>query len=406
MLRWFAPVLLIAMVVVLLPAGSLADRAYAVPNGTLTIDDSGSDSLPTPAGGVYDIQSDIRVKPADIEAALSTGPATLWATSITVQSDIDVPNSNTLTLKAAGNIVVGDGVSITSGGGSLIFWADSDSDGDANTSGGHISVGSATISTGTGAGNILFAGGDDANGDGVPDESVYGAIPIDIPDTAIAASGRAGIVFNQSTVIAGSGDVLVRAQSTGIERNYQIGAVLYGSTFSGSAIDIYGTGSRSIVDDSSSNWGVYLAGTAVTGSGDISISGEGGASGERNADSNHWGINMVSAGSNPSSIHATGLGNVLLDGVGGGGALGTHCDNEAGVIVGPSQTISSESGNISVTGQTGYTGQDGGCTSGSGSFWAVYLENTPSSTGGNVSITGRSSASDNPLGVPYGWAAD
>jgi hypothetical protein len=250
-----------------------SQSAFAAPAGTLTINDAGGGSLPAPSGGVYDIQSNITVKPADIEAALASGAVTLWATSITVESDIDVPNASALTLKATGSIVVNGGVDITSQGGDLIFWSDSDADG---TNHGNIRLGRTIDTT---RGTIVSNGGDILFGGGTDFATGYAMGT----STSIDGKSLFGIASWGFYINAGGGDISMRA------RNGVLGSVrsIYFETNSGgntNELITTGAGTVSLLGDASTIsgganvWGVQLAAEITTDAGDVNIVGVGGSS--------------------------------------------------------------------------------------------------------------------------------
>ena len=245
--------------------------AFATPLGTLTINDSGSDSLPAPSSGVYDIQSNITVKPADIETALGSGNVTLWATSIVVQSDIDGPNTNSLTLKASANITVAPGVGITNQGGDVIFWADSDSSSD-----GYILLGTLTSASqcvvDSNGGDIVLGGRSN-------------------PLTDFASGGTSAPVATQPifgvgiwgcSLDAGGGNISIRG-STGAS-NSSVRAVFLGtqnqapnnrttiSTSGSGSVLIYGDASQSATG--TNPWGPTGTADITTASGDVSIIGK------------------------------------------------------------------------------------------------------------------------------------
>lgn len=358
------------------------EPAFAAPAGTLTISDSGSDSLPAPSSGVYDIQSNITVDPADIEAALISGNVTLWATSITVSSDIDGPNTNSLTLKSTSDITVQAGVGVTNQGGDLIFWADSDATGGANLAGGAISIAAGSnIDTGTGGGDIVLAGGSDSDTDGVPDGYAYGAIAAGTEPWSGAGGtdGTAGIMLKSATLDAGTGSLVIRGQGTGDKSgNFQTGLWLEGSTTRAAAVTIAGNGSRN-GNSGSSNWGVLLLSTTVESPGTIDIEGRGGTatSGSR---TNQHGVVMAPPTGTPSRVEATGAGSVVINGFGGGAA---GVGDGVGILLYNNQTIQSDSGDITLEGTTGTKG----------GFGAIWLMGGLSSTTGDINLVGNKNSS-------------
>ena len=353
-----------------------SQAAFAAPSGTLTINDSGGGSLPAPSGGVYDIQTNITVAPADIEAALSSGNVTLWATSITVASDIDAPNTNSLTLKASGSIVVNSGVGITSQGGDLIFWADSDSSGSPTLAGGSVAL-LADSDVSSSNGSIVLAGGADSDADGIPDGYAYGDYAAGYAPWPWGGgdNGTAAVLLQKTSLDAGAGDIIVRGNGTGSAVNFQMGVWASESSVSGADISILGRASTQPTS-SASDWGVMIRGTSVAGSGAISIQGWGGQA-SSSFSTNQDGIHVRSDGNGGnSSIIASGSGTISLTGQGGLGSVGGG-SSQGIEVAEASQTIQTANGSISMSGQSGRLGLAEG----------LSLSSALESTGGDISLT-------------------
>ena len=365
----------LSLVSVALPFGSGISPAFAAPSGTLTISDAGGGSLPAPSGGVYEITSNISVPSADIESALGSGNVVLHATEITVASDIDAPNTNALTLKSSGSIEVEAG--ITSAGGDLIFWADSDSDGDADTSGGHIGFASGS-SANSGGGDIILGGGDAAGGDpGRPGGPATGAFTTGLMGDGGGSNGTAGVALLGATLDAGAGNVSISAMGTGTSLNYQMGLAMSESEVEGAVVSLEGVGSQNALGASgtSSNFGVLVRGTTITSAVSIDVQGTGGGA-PSSWDTNHHGV-FVRSGTGASEIEATGSGSLTITGSGGGGNGSSQ--NGTGLYVELGQTIRSDSGDILLEGTASKKENQN----------AVWLRSAPVSSSGDISIEGK-----------------
>lgn len=364
----------VALVVSALPGAT--QPAFAAPAGTLTVSDSGTDDLPAPTDGVFDIQTDIVVDPADIESALElgSGGVTLWATSITVQSDIDGPNTNSLTLKASANITVQPGVSVTNQGGDVIFWSDSDSN-----SVGYILLGtlasSSSCAIDSGGGDIVLGGRADPY-----TEFASGGASVPVPTQPIFGVGIWGCSLD-----AGGGDISIRA-STGTS-NDSVRAVLLGAQsqapFNRTTINTSGSGSVVIFGDASQSasgtnpWGPTGSADITTGSGDVSIIGKSdNASGSNRRGAVFSGFNIVSTS-----------GNVLFQDQ----TPGANSTNSGWYFGGGASSVSTTG---SITVETDKFLSDASLTVSTGSFSVVpytdsSFDNNPSL--GNVTATNASS---------------
>jgi hypothetical protein len=246
-----------------LPFGHGLAPAFAAPSGTLTIDDS---------GGVYEITSNLTVPSADIESALVSGNVVLHATEITVASDIDAPNTNSLTLKSTGSIVVNGAVDITSQGGDLLFWADSNA-----SAGGNIRLGRVSDPT---RGTIVSNGGDIRFGGGADFATGYAmGTNVTLDSKPLFGIASWGFYIN-----AGGGDISMRAQ---LGVNGSARAILFETANLGAISNelvTSGAGTISLLGDASTisgalsgnQWGVQFEGAFTTASGDVSIIGLGG----------------------------------------------------------------------------------------------------------------------------------
>ncbi|MDP1613549.1 MAG: YDG domain-containing protein, partial [Sulfuritalea sp.] len=249
---------------------------------------------------------------------------------ITVASSIakTAGGAATLTLQAHNNIVVNNGVSISSTVGALNVVLNSDADA---SGAGNIQMGAGSGITSNG-GNITLGGG---------------LNPLTTAAVGTGAGlGLYGVYLNNAALSAGAGNISLTGTGVGGTTNaygiYALGATTIATT-SGN-ITLNGTGGAGTVD----NYGVYLtdAGTNISSaSGAISITGQGAGSGTDN-----YGI-FLDFG---AALTSTGTATITLDGSGGAGTRRNH-----GVyLVDAGTNISSASGAISITGQGAGSGTD------------------------------------------------
>jgi hypothetical protein len=250
-------------------------QVHATPGGTVTLTDSGSTLSAlglSITGGVLEISSNVNLLPSEIESALSSQNLEVWATGITISSNLDVPSNKSLTLKSTGNITVNPGVNITSNGGVLQFWSDSD-----ETSGGYILMGLPTstskCSINSAGGNVLLGGGADFN-----TGLASGGASAPVGSKPIFGIGIWGCEIN-----AAGGNISLRG-STG-SANSSVRAIVFENNAKTPTADkptliTTGAGSVSIFGDASQSatgtnpWGPTGNVEVTTASGDITISGK------------------------------------------------------------------------------------------------------------------------------------
>ncbi|TAN45065.1 MAG: filamentous hemagglutinin N-terminal domain-containing protein [Nitrospirae bacterium] len=285
------------------------------------------------------------------------------ATLITKSAGTDA----TLTLQAHNNIIVNNGVSISSTSNRLnvVFDADSDASGAGNI---QMKSGASILTNG---GNITFGGG---------------ANPA---TTAAMGSGTNqllndiyGIVLSGASLNAGSGNISLRGTgSAGVSNSHGIFAYS-GTTIQTTtgAIALNGTGGG----NSYNNYGVYLQNSTTkisSASGAISVTGTGGGNG---TNSGNYGIYMYSG----ATIRSTGTATVTLNGTGGSGT-----DLNYGVYVLDLSTagtkVTSVDGAISITGTGGGTG---------GGNNGIYISSGWNPSGASVTATGTASVTLNGTG--------
>ncbi|MCL4207254.1 MAG: autotransporter-associated beta strand repeat-containing protein [Pirellulaceae bacterium] len=318
--------------------------------------------------------------------------------SATGQTGIVLNNSNAdlvasgvgwLTLETPAGIVLSPGSSITTQNGDLNLRANQQPT--PTVGGAHgIGVYSATVQA-TGSGNVLVKG------------------------RALSGGGQLGVTVQSGGVIRGGTSGTVTVVGTGgITSGSNHGVYVVGS---GSTITSVGSGTVSVQGTAGAgysgfNLGIYVLSSAsiTSGGGNISVTGAGAGS------SSGFNHGVYVAGS--SSISAPGSGNVSVQGI-GGAAPGNR--NLGVVVEGSSTTISSAGGNVSVTGTGGgssssyenygvLAGSGGsirstaggtvtvvgsGGTGSNGSNLGTYNVGTISSTTGDVSVTGTGGGSGN-----------
>jgi uncharacterized repeat protein (TIGR02543 family) len=227
------------------------------------------------------------VTPTEIETAISTGAVTLEASGdITVNVAIDLrgdnPNNRSLTLRSADDIDVIPGSGIHTGGGALIFTADSDGSG-----AGGIRVGLDTPLTApatraitpltTGGGDITMGGGFQPSGESA---SFAGLFPVAADSIYLYSIGLFAAQMD-----AGGGNISIKGSagklSTGLNWTVQIGGAEGTKTSvvtAGSGtIEVHGDGSEAppaaTASNSRNSWAVSISGTLQSASGNITIIG-------------------------------------------------------------------------------------------------------------------------------------
>ena len=366
--------------------------------GTLTLQSSGASfssdvTLPSPnltlGAGISGLTVGKSSNTAGITLGSATtiaGPVSVFGGNITVDGNINTAAGNAngdILLKATGNITQNASRTMTTNGGDVTLWSDSDATGTATTAGGTIALLNASSITSNG-GNITLGGGADANSDGIPDGYAIGAYTM----TARGASNAtAGLSLDNAILTAGAGNVFLRGQGTGNAQNFQIGTRLYGGSITGRDISVNAIGS--IQGPSSSSWGLSLEGFSIEGSGNIALTGKGGRAGSINNDVNQAGVEIRAALDNAadhSQVRATGTGTIVMNGQGGSGSLTSDINgnfNSAGIRIQGSQSapLISASGNITLNGTSGFSGRGPG----------VFINSPISSTSGNVILKGLQS---------------
>jgi hypothetical protein len=283
------------------------------------------------------------------QALSASGPITAYGGAIAVNSNLtstlaDAP----ILMKATAGISTAASVNITTNKGDLIFWSDSD-----NTSGGAISIGDNNIintSNGlttsglSGGGTIVLAGGLDNGANG-------GTSNDGIPDGFASNSSNVGINLgttsaNYTQLYSGGGDILLRANSTASGTLTAIGLFQWGKWLANS-----GQGAIDINGKAVSFYGInFTEPLSNVTSGDmhlqlISAKSSGTAISINGSSTNLYGV--VFNYNNPKEILATGGGDIIVNGTGGGAYQGIFLQN---------QDILASAGNITMNaGATGFS---------------------------------------------------
>jgi hypothetical protein len=338
------------------------------------------------------------------DAITVSGPVSVYGGHITINENIDTTGgsaSGDILLRGTGNITFADGKNLTTNGGDVTLWADSDASGTTSTAGGTIALLNGS-SINTSGGNITLAGGADTNTDGIPDGYAIGAYSMQARG---ATNATAGLSLDNATIDAGAGNVILRGQGIGDRQNFQIGTRLYGGSITAKDVTVSAIGSTR--GPSSSSWGLSLEGFSILGSGDISLNGIGGKAGTSNSDANQAGVEIRPALDNStkhSQVKATGNGTILIKGTGGSGALSTANNlNAAGIriISGQTNPINSENGSVTLEGTSGYNGGGPGIlvespvSSTNGAITLKALQSTAGTTGLNGNIEIKSTVTTN-----------
>lgn len=234
----------------------------------------------TYSSGVITSSTNVSINSSDIVAKIANGNLTIDAGKIVINDNLTTGNANNLILKATGNVIVNPGKTITTAGGSVTLWADSDADSSGGIRiGSDTGGGSTTTGLTTNGGSITLSGGLDPAtgyaGFATGESAAYSTYQfgIGIFDATLNASGASGT----------GGPISVRANcGTGATTTstkvwcLQIGGQ-YGST---TKLQTNGTGSISVIGDqsntasASNSWAVAIPGTLQTESGNVSISGK------------------------------------------------------------------------------------------------------------------------------------
>lgn len=399
--RLYGAIALVAVFFAFFTPLASADRAFAS-TGTLTITATGGDITPpggvTPAwsydaaSGVLSVNAASSINASYINARLNDKALIVTASDIAVTGVIESTSSHRLTLKSTTDIVFASEASVTTGGGDVILWADSDGTGDADTTGGEIALlKDAAIDTGAGGGNVVMGGGAaDVADPGIPGGFVYGAYPTGIqPRTTGGTGGSAAVFLNEASVEAGTGSVTIWGNGTGSTSSpFHMGVWIQLSTITAQGIEISGVGS--VLSQGASQFGTFFGGSTLSSNGSIEVSGVGGEASVVGNDINQVGIVIVEqpysgVDRTQSLIEATEDGTISLNGT--GGARNTNVNNP-GIYIEASSQVTSDRGDISLEGTSAF----------GGAAAAVVMGITPHSEEGDIFVTGNLSVAGTEAG--------
>jgi filamentous hemagglutinin family protein len=285
-------------------------------------------------------------------AITSSGPVSLTGGDITFGS-IAVSTASPILVKSTGNIVQNASTTVSTAGGSITYWADSDGSGDGAIT---VNAGASGSLTQINAnnGDIVMGGGSGVNASAGVARGTYGVL-----------------VGNYANVLAGTGNVTLLGTS-----NLTTGSGVFvgsNSTVSGANVSITGNG---FANNTTSSNGVWLSGTAsasnlltinATGGGTASTSTSGGT---------NYGLFLYGG-----VAEATGSGNVLINATGGGYLAGA---NNHGIVL---QATTGDASIRSVTGSV-TVNATAGTSNTAGASVGMYVPLTLTGSTYNVRLGG------------------
>jgi trimeric autotransporter adhesin len=236
---------------------------------------------------------------------------------ITVGGNI-AAGSAALLLQATGDISQNASTAVSTTGGNITYWADSDAD----------AVGSITLTAGTsaakttvsaGAGNVVFGGG---NGATAADGAATGVKGIALGSYASLSGGNITLVGKGSASTVGT----LLTGTFGVELADNVSVVGTG------AVAITGTGGGgSAASASSSNIGVQIgASTVESTGGTVTITGTGGGVGA--ASLNNFGVYFSGQRATSSTVRTV-AGDLTIQGVEGAGTTTTGYNRNSGIYL-------------------------------------------------------------------------
>jgi hypothetical protein len=246
------------------------------------------------------------------------GPISLYGGNISLNANVSSSLANAaLLFKASGNVTQASNVALSSNGGDITLWANSD--GDTTHYGGITLNTGASISSQNG--NVTLGGGSAlATGYATNKTTNVGSW------SDAAAEHNGGVALFNASINAGTGAVTVRGESVGSADDFAMGILLRGdagtSSITGGDITLVGISNNAgnTEGNGSSNRGISLINSSITGSGAVSLNGTGSA-GVGGSVWNNSGIHLnastVSSTGSSVSLNGTGRGvNAGADGVG------------------------------------------------------------------------------------------
>jgi hypothetical protein len=267
------------------------------------------------------------------------GAMTAYGTNFSLSADLTT--SGDLYIKAIGHIDQGSGVNTVTNGGNLVFWADSDDQGDGYI---HLVV-NASIATSGGA--ITLSGGSDLTTGFARGSSGYDKVTEPTFNLNIAGVH----LMSGVNLSSGGGDVLIRGKNyDGSSQSMSFGVIGINTTINAGAgkVHIYGSASGSgsmnaqaVSHYTSNGWTISSSSTASD-----AIYIEGDATGVNSAQTS-LGINFL------GSIEATGTGGGIT--IVGKSGVGTSVDLATGL----NGDLLASSGSIQLVGENSPATQNG-----------------------------------------------
>jgi filamentous hemagglutinin family protein len=241
--------------------------------------------------------------------------------------------------KASGSITQAASMAVSTTGGNVTYWADSDNNGSGNIL---LSAGTSTNNTSitTSGGAITLGGGTDPLTGYAKGANTTGA---DSFGVNLAGYGKLN---------AGTGTISLRGSTAETAGNYGIGVrLINSSSLIGGDISLTGIGSAN-TGSFANNWGVSMElASTITASGTLAITGTGG--GGNSTGGSNLGIYLTG-----STLTSSGA--MTLTGTGGGKSGDTG--GNKGVYVYGGSTVVSGAGAMTLIGTGGYNGSSEGIT--------------------------------------------
>jgi hypothetical protein len=277
------------------------------------------------ASGEITAASDVSINASDVVGKLDIGNLTLDSAEIVVNSSVQYSGTNSLTLKATGNINFAGGVIVSTNGGDVVLHSDSN-----NSGVGSIRLGQPndnnTGQISTSGGNLILGGGTDPLADYAMASPDFGTNP---------NKPRAGVAIFGFSLNSGAGNISVSGSSGAQSSSTR--AVLIEANLAGrAAFTTTGSGTITIDGDGSqinfeSPWGPSINGlNLTTAQGNIFIKGK--------ADSRASNVRGVTAS---NMIVSSTSGDVIFQDV-TDGSIGDY----RGLYVGGTTTSITTGGNI------------------------------------------------------------
>ncbi|MEN9314589.1 MAG: hypothetical protein RIS35_982 [Pseudomonadota bacterium] len=268
------------------------------------------------------------------------GPLTVHGNRITLSADVSsLGSASGVRLQARGNIEQAAGVSVSTAGGSVVYWADSDGNQDGAVR--LMGIPTARVGIDTQGGHLWIGGGSGSttwNGLTVGDGAAWGSTVLE---------GFNLDFGNLSTLgPSGAGGLRLVGASRATGANYAIGVRLFtGASVIGGDVSITGTGSPNGGSNNNS-WGVSLEnGASITGHARVDVDGTGG--GGSSTGGANFGVQIAGTG---SAILATGDAELIVRATGGGAGASP---NNRGLNMGPGSVIAAERGPLTITARRG-----------------------------------------------------